>query len=122
MAQPRLTILFADDDAFEAGYASSMLEDRGMRVLGFAKSEEAIHAVQHEPTIHAAVIGHLAGADQVIAALKQRSVPYLLLLPSGPNRDPRKLDGPVLTKPFAAYQVADWAMSVPQRMEQVKVT
>lgn len=105
-----------DGNAFQASYIQSELECRGIPVLGsFADPEEAISNLDAEINIRAAII---AQATQGIAtpltdALRQRKVPYLLLLPSNAMKHEAKpTEAPLLVQPFAAYQVADWVAGV----------
>ena len=105
-----------DRDAFQAGYVSSELGCRGIRVLGgFASAEEAIQALQAEPNIRAAIVAQATHvmASPLVDALKRRNVPYLLLLPSNTMKHETEIiETPVLAKPFAAYQVADWVSGI----------
>jgi CheY-like chemotaxis protein len=117
--QTKPTIIVIDADAFEATYASSMLDDLGVNIVFYAEADQAIQTILRDTTIRAAIIGSLPNPSRVISNLSIRRLPYLLLLPANSNR---KLFGngvSVLAKPFAAYQVADW---VHKTLTQTTVT
>jgi hypothetical protein len=102
------TVLIVDADTFEAGYVSSMLEDLKVNVLYYADARNAISAISKDSTIRAAIVGSVADLADVISELKLRNLPYLLLLPAGRKLSLDTNGVPILVKPFAAYQVADW--------------
>lgn len=106
---PAASVLIVDDDLFEANYVAAVLADRGIAVLGpmsdIAAACEAIRAqapraaVVAQPSLN-------AGRGEMLAELLSAGIPYLTLLRAAVRRPP--IGQPVLTTPFAAYQVADW--------------
>jgi hypothetical protein len=107
-------VMVLDADMFEAGYVASTLQARGFQVVGpFADPAQARSALGCEPKIRAAAVAQdvAIAAPEVIEAMHEAGVRVLLLLPSvGDATCPTS--GDVLAKPFAAYQVADWAIGV----------
>jgi hypothetical protein len=107
-----VNILIIDDDGFEAGYVSSTLEPHGINPIGpFAEVHDVIAAIDTSAPC-GAIIGHqndYQGRMRIVGALEERGIPYLTLLRpvgsrlAGENR-------PVLRKPFAGYQVAEWVL------------
>jgi CheY-like chemotaxis protein len=57
--QTKPTIIVIDADAFEATYASSMLEDLGVNIVFYAEADQAIQTILRDTTIRAAIIGSL---------------------------------------------------------------
>lgn len=102
------TVLIVDADTFEAGYVSSMLEDLKVNVLYYEDTSNALSAISEDLTIRAAIVGSVAESADVISELKARKLPYLLLLPADRKLGLDTKGVPILVKPFAAYQVADW--------------
>jgi CheY-like chemotaxis protein len=109
-------VLVADPDAFVAGYVVATLEDRGLPVAGpFVDAEQALVALTTDPAIRAAVISQVltAAAPELLDAAERAGVPVLLLLANpAPGGAQTAADTAVLAKPFAGYQVADWASAV----------
>jgi hypothetical protein len=111
-AMPAVSILLVDDDAFEAGYVSSTLEMHGIRPIGpFDAVQDVLTAIDSSAPC-GAIIGHRNDYQErirIVAALEERSIPYLTLLrPVGSALLGN--DRPVLRKPFAGYQVAEWVL------------
>ena len=110
------TVLVVDGDTFEAAYVAATLEARGLLVLGPCDSaEQARLALESGQPIAAAVIGHdwTIAAPWLVQLAQQAGVPCLLLFPNQASRQASLPPGaPSLVKPFAAFQVADWVVSV----------
>lgn len=113
LSERRITVLIIDEDAFEAGYVASVLEPCGIDVVGpFPDMRDALAAIETDG-LQAAVIGRQDDAEtggSLLAALHAREVPYLSLL-HGIRATTVAAGHPVLAKPFAAYQVADWILA-----------
>lgn len=107
------TVLVADQEDFESGYVSSALQLAGATVIGPLHSIAEVRALlAQEPAPRLAVLGCRltdGPAWDLIETLRGRGIACLLLI--GPPWDERwDLNGtPVLQKPFAAYQVVEWA-------------
>lgn len=106
---PSHIVLLADDDVFECGYVEAVLAARGIAVVGSSIAEEPVLATIEGQALSAAVVTH-PSEPQMLDALGRQGIPYLVLarqadIPVDPNR-------PVLVRPFAAYQVADWVLTV----------
>lgn len=102
------TIFVIDEDTFEAGYVSSMLENLDVNVLYHTRSSNALEAILKVSTIRTAIVGTLLGSTDVINELKIRKLPVLLLIKANDGLIFEKNGVSILAKPFAAYQVADW--------------
>jgi hypothetical protein len=108
------SVMVLDGDMFEAGYVAATLQARGLQVVGpFADPAQARSALGCEPKVRAAAVAQdvAIAAPEVIQAMHEAGVHVLLLLPSVGNAT-FPVSGDVLAKPFAAYQVADWAIQV----------
>ena len=109
-------VLVADHHVFEAGYVSSLLEERGVSVVGpLVDVEAALGAAGSLDLTAAVVCGPACGPAEarLVDLLDRRGVPYLTLAHHGAGEPtPGR---PVLTVPFAAYQVVDWVLEVASR-------
>lgn len=106
-SQSTRRVLLVNNDRFEAGYLRTVLEDQHLYVLGPYKSGAAALDVLHAERIDAAIVADdLSGG--VTDALQQQGIPYLSLMHQPATGRP--LDRPVLVRPFAAYQVAEWVI------------
>lgn len=101
-------VLVVDDDPFEADYVVSVLRTRRVSVLGPVADPDAAIAAAASYPIGAAVLGLRRVRDRaaLVALLERRGVPRLLL--SGATGTSVPAGQPVLARPFAAFQVADW--------------
>ncbi|MCC2976590.1 hypothetical protein LK533_07865 [Sphingomonas sp. PL-96] len=103
-----------DADMFEAGYVATTLQARGLQVVGpFGDAEQARSALAREPKVRAAAVAQdmAIAAPELLDAMRSDGVHVLLLLPSVADAASH-VSGDVLAKPFAAYQVADWASAI----------
>jgi hypothetical protein len=112
-------VLVAAGDTFEAGYIADTLEARGIPVLrACIEPDEVQPALQRTGRVRAAVIGHhwANKAPELLDAVTAADIPWLLLMPSQTTpRAAYPVDTPILAKPFAAYQVADWVVAAIDR-------
>jgi aspartate/glutamate racemase len=102
-------ILLAKQASFEAGYVSAVLNDRGIEVLAPAPEVQGVvQAIVAGERCSVIVCHTLSAQDRadLLQALTDHDVPCLTLI--GPMVTRTANDEPVLARPFAAYQVADW--------------
>jgi hypothetical protein len=102
-------ILVANDASFEAGYVSAVLRDRGIEVLVPAcEVQGVVQAITAGERCSVIVCHPLSAQDRadLLKALTDHGIPCLNLIGATVTRSAN--DEPVLAKPFAAYQVADW--------------
>lgn len=109
-----MTILIADQDEFESGYIASALTAAGAVVIGpFRSRSELAIAIGAGPDPRAIIIGARL-ADGTTWDLAERmcadGIDHLVLIGSVADEEGRDLtDMAVLRRPFAAYQVVEWA-------------
>jgi hypothetical protein len=114
-----IRILLAADDAFQCGYVASGLLPLGATIIGPVSAASAACSLIEEGAAVDAVImfDRLAdgSAEALLSMVRLRQIPHLVLLEEqGPL--PRELaPSPVLQRPFASFQVADWVTSLGQQ-------
>jgi hypothetical protein len=102
-------ILVAKQASFEAGYVSAVLKDRGIEVLAPAPEVQGVVQAIMAGERCSVIVCHPLGAQDradLLQALTDHEVPCLTLIGATVTRTAH--DEPVLARPFAAYQVADW--------------
>lgn len=119
MSQPAASsrsavVIFAHADPFRTSYVADVLAGRGIAAVGPLDAASAIAAVGNgelAPPHPALLVDTDDTRDRLslMAALRERDVPFLILTDDLPELPP---DEPALRYPYAAYQVADWLISV----------
>jgi CheY-like chemotaxis protein len=109
-------VLIADADAFEAGYVAESLRRTGMDVAGPLQTcGEVLHVLGASPAPQVVVLAAQLrdGAPaEVLDELRRRGIRHMVLIGSTEHALGDLTATPVLSKPFAAYQVADWVQGV----------
>jgi hypothetical protein len=113
-AHPESVVLIADGDSFEGDYVAAVLAGSGARIVGPLRSiQEVRDYFAGAPVPSAVVLGtQLADGSgwELVDALQGCGIPHLLLIGSHSRDDSDRHPGvAVLRKPFAAYQVMEWA-------------
>jgi CheY-like chemotaxis protein len=106
-------VLIADADAFEAGYVAESLRRTGMDVAGPLQTGGEVLAVLGASPAPQVVVLAAQLRDgcptAVLGELRRRGIRHMVLIGSDAEHALGDLtETPVLAKPFAAYQVADW--------------
>jgi hypothetical protein len=108
----RPAVLIVDNDEFEASYVETVLVDRGVHVIRSTQCIEQALDLVRTPGLRAAIIAQpnvSVPGDRLASELREIGIPYLTL--ARPTSRSAPLTGePALTRPFAAYQVADWVL------------
>ena len=110
-------VLIADADAFEAGYVAESLRRTGVDVAGPLRTGGEVLAVLGCSTAPQVVVlaAQLSdgGSAAVLDELRRLGIRHMVLIGSTAEHALGDLtETPVLSKPFAAYQVADWVRDV----------
>ncbi|MFQ6547629.1 hypothetical protein AADZ90_006700 [Aestuariibius sp. 2305UL40-4] len=117
MANPRKTVLLAEDDALVALDLKGHFIEHGYAVLGpFAKSAAAAEAIgRHKPDI-AIIDFHLQDgtAEGLAAALEKAAVPYAIVTVASQDKLPKSVS-PIgfFEKPFDIVQLSDLVSDAP---------
>lgn len=109
-----MTILIADQDDFESGYIASALTAAGAVVIGPVRSCDDLAAVMAAgPEPRAIIVGaRLADGPtwDLVDRMRRDGTDHLVLIGRPADEEGRDLtDMAVLRRPFAAYQVVEWA-------------
>lgn len=113
-ARPERVVLIADGDSFEGNYVATVLAGVGACIVGPLRSIQEVRAYFAFAPIPSAVVLGTQLADgsgwELVDALRGCGVPHLLLIGSHSRDESDRHPGvAVLRKPFAAYQVMEWA-------------
>lgn len=106
------SVLLVSDGDFTASYVATTLAERGFRVVH--SSELGLATMMETATDGIAAVVIISrwpgpSVQEQLARLRTRHIPALLLLsPGAARRVGVATDVPLLTEPYAAYQVADW--------------
>ena len=108
-------VLIADADAFEGAYVAESLRRTGMDVAGPLQTcGEVLGVLGASPAPQVVVLAaelRDGASAEVLGELRRRGIRHMVLIGSTAEHALGDLtETPVLAKPFAAYQVADWVL------------
>jgi hypothetical protein len=114
-----IRILLAADDAFQCRYVASGLLPLGATIIGpVSAASVACGLIEEGAAVDAVIMcDRLAdgSAEALLSMVRLRQIPHLVLLEEQ-GFLPRELaPTPVLRRPFASFQVADWVTSLDQQ-------
>jgi predicted alpha/beta-hydrolase family hydrolase len=104
------TVLLVHHDPFESAYIAGVLRARGINSTGPLADTSVALAMISENVVGAVILGtrdHWERHADIIAASNHAGIAVLLLLSKPASDLPAHLS--VLMRPFAGFQVADWA-------------
>lgn len=111
-----LRILIADNDTFRREYVLSGLVPLGVTIVGpTLTSSEACNLLESSSIADVVIMSDRLDdgpADQLISAVRRLGIPHLVLVGSERPAVHELAASSVLQKPFAAFQVADWVISL----------
>jgi hypothetical protein len=113
-----VSVLIVDDDTFRSRYVASGLARLDATIIGpVAAASEACSLIENGLIPEAVIMAdHLADgpAEALLRKVRCLGIPHLVLIENGP-REPGLAATPVLMRPFASFQVADWVTKTIER-------